>query len=624
MSAGAHGIEWRGGPGARAEPRIGAAVRARPWIRLVTFAALAAYGTERWATMLRPAPGWRLVGLVVLAVVLAGGIPLLARFDRVVATVAGFLVTLTVFPIAGLRWEWFVQVRVAMSATAIGNGLARLPDVFVPYVGHNADVRLVMVLGAAVLLLDAAAVLAFAGPAGSRLGDGRRAAVALPLTALAVVPSTLVRPHVPYLQGLVLFALLGAFLWGERVRRQTAASALVVVLAAGIVASLLAPDLDQHTPWINYRAWAGTAAPRRLDSFDWNQTYGPLRWPHSGHEVLTVQSRSGDYWKAQDLDVFTGRAWVQGASPQPALPPPRHSALVRWTQTLHVSIEGMQTRDVIAAGTAGPPSAVPGGVGPGADAGTWVAGRSLGPGTSYTVKTYSPRPTAGQLATAGRRYPAPALAGYLTLTIPQPWLAARLWPSVQFTPFTAGGRPTAIGPRPAGRSAGALLRRSPYARAYALARRLATAAATPYAYVRSVQRYLANGFSYDQNPAVSRYPLETFLFSSRQGYCQQFSGAMALLPRMGGIPARVAAGFTTGSYDASAHRWMVTDTDAHAWVEAWFPRYGWVRFDPTPASAPARGSTAPPILKASAATAAKNAVTARRNAGSGGAGTSGH
>ena len=113
-----------------------------------------------------------------------------------------------------------------------------------------------------------------------------------------------------------------------------------------------------------------------------------------------------------------------------------------------------------------------------------------------------------------------------------------------------------------------------------------------------MERYLADGFTYNENPALTRYPLETFLFASRVGYCQQFSGAMALLLRMGGVPARVAAGFTSGTYDRSSHQWVVTDRDAHAWVEAWFPKYGWVRFDPTPVSAPARGgSTAAPITK---------------------------
>ncbi len=100
-------------------------------------------------------------------------------------------------------------------------------------------------------------------------------------------------------------------------------------------------------------------------------------------------------------------------------------------------------------------------------------------------------------------------------------------------------------------------------------------------------RYLAHGYTYNQNPPLTGYPLETFLFSHKAGYCQQFSGSMALLLRMAGIPARVASGFTSGDQDATGE-WVVSDLNAHAWVEVWFPTYGWVRFDPTPPVAPAR------------------------------------
>src|SRR5207244_7792488 len=107
--------------------------------------------------------------------------------------------------------------------------------------------------------------------------------------------------------------------------------------------------------------------------------------------------------------------------------------------------------------------------------------------------------------------------------------------------------------------------------------------------VQRVMALLANGYTYDEYPPPTPYPLATFLLLNRIGYCQQFAGAMALLLRMGGVPARVATGFTTGTYDSATKTWVVTDTDAHAWVEAWFPHYGWVSFDPTPAAAPARG-----------------------------------
>jgi protein-glutamine gamma-glutamyltransferase len=108
--------------------------------------------------------------------------------------------------------------------------------------------------------------------------------------------------------------------------------------------------------------------------------------------------------------------------------------------------------------------------------------------------------------------------------------------------------------------------------------------------VERVMNYLAgNGYSYDEYPPPTAYPLATFLLLNRIGYCQQFAGSMALLLRMGGIPARVATGFTTGAYDSATKRWLVSDVDAHAWVEAWFPHYGWITFDPTPPAAPARG-----------------------------------
>jgi hypothetical protein len=61
---------------------------------------------------------------------------------------------------------------------------------------------------------------------------------------------------------------------------------------------------------------------------------------------------------------------------------------------------------------------------------------------------------------------------------------------------------------------------------------------------------------------------------------------------MGGIPARVVTGFSPGGYSERRKAWVVRDTDAHAWVEAWFDQYGWVTFDPTPDATPARSQVA--------------------------------
>jgi protein-glutamine gamma-glutamyltransferase len=638
MSAGAPTLDQAGRllPRSRSDARPRAERADRPWVRLITFSALAAYGLVRWATLMRPEPGWRLVGLLALAVALAGGVPLAARVNRLAAVVPSIVILLLAFPVSGLRWHWLKHMSIARTSHRIENGLSLLPNALVPYLGHNADVRLVIVLGAAVLVLDAAAVLAFAG---TTLGDGRRAAAALPLIALAVVPSTLIRPELPYMQGLLLFGLLAAFMWGERVRGGAAASAVGVVALAGVVGAIAAPRVDERSPWVDYRAWAGAAIPVHVDTFNWNQTYGPLHWPQTGHEVFTVTAGKADrdYWKAEDLDTFNGYRWVAGAPGTPALPPPSGDALSRWTHTVRVSIVGMKTRDLITVGEGGqPPTTLPGGVQEGADPGAWQSGSPMGPGTSYTITAYSPHPSPVELATAGRDYPKALLQSYLTVPLPVapgtsgtgtvpvtfPLFGSRRHPAVQ-RGVVVTQIPGGLLAQPHRSTASVAIGLSPYDQAYALARRLEAKARTPYAFVMAVRNWFssAHGFSYTQTPPQHQYPLAAFLSTDKEGYCQQFSGAMALLLRMGGIPARVAAGFTPGTYDAKSGRWVVTDIDAHAWVEAWFPDYGWVRFDPTPKTAPALGgNVAEPILKKGALTGATGADAAqgRRDLGNSG------
>jgi len=108
-------------------------------------------------------------------------------------------------------------------------------------------------------------------------------------------------------------------------------------------------------------------------------------------------------------------------------------------------------------------------------------------------------------------------------------------------------------------------------------------ASTQYGAVLALESWFrqTGGFHYDESPPrTSGAPLVAFVTRTKAGYCQHFAGAMALMLRMLGIPARVAVGFTSGTRDGDA--WVVTDHDAHAWVEVWFAGQGWVPFDPTP------------------------------------------
>ena len=133
-----------------------------------------------------------------------------------------------------------------------------------------------------------------------------------------------------------------------------------------------------------------------------------------------------------------------------------------------------------------------------------------------------------------------------------------------------------------------LLAASDLARVWTLAQELKAGTETPFEYVERVEAYLDDGFAYSERPPPAAATLDGFLFDAKIGFCQQFSGAEALLLRMGGVPARVATGFTTGSFDEKEQEYVVRDLDAHSWVEAWFPGIGWVTRDPTPASAPPR------------------------------------
>jgi transglutaminase-like putative cysteine protease len=108
---------------------------------------------------------------------------------------------------------------------------------------------------------------------------------------------------------------------------------------------------------------------------------------------------------------------------------------------------------------------------------------------------------------------------------------------------------------------------------------------TPFEQALAIQDYL-RGKEFRYNLAVPALSaggnqLKRFLTEVREGYCEQFAIAMAMMARQVGIPSRVAVGFTSG--EIVDNSWLqVTTHDAHAWPELWFPEAGWVPFEPTP------------------------------------------
>ncbi len=126
-----------------------------------------------------------------------------------------------------------------------------------------------------------------------------------------------------------------------------------------------------------------------------------------------------------------------------------------------------------------------------------------------------------------------------------------------------------------------------------LAQTIANSATTNYDKAVAVDRYLQTHFGYTlQLPrATPRDPVANFLFERKQGHCEYFAASMAVMLRTLRIPSRVVNGFRTGEFNDLTSQYLVRASNAHAWVEVYFPGYGWVSFDPTPGSlaAPATG-----------------------------------
>lgn len=116
---------------------------------------------------------------------------------------------------------------------------------------------------------------------------------------------------------------------------------------------------------------------------------------------------------------------------------------------------------------------------------------------------------------------------------------------------------------------------------------------------RSVERYLQTQFGYTlEQKAGGSEPLSDFLFNVRQGHCEYFATAMAVMLRTKGIATRIVNGFQQGEYNETADAYVVRQRHAHSWVEVYFPNEDvWIPFDPTPAAGqgdgpPATGLTA--------------------------------
>ncbi|MBM3943651.1 MAG: transglutaminase domain-containing protein [SAR202 cluster bacterium] len=117
-----------------------------------------------------------------------------------------------------------------------------------------------------------------------------------------------------------------------------------------------------------------------------------------------------------------------------------------------------------------------------------------------------------------------------------------------------------------------------------LAAQITANSRTPYDKVKAIETYLGT-FKYSLEvdpPPYNVDGVDHFLFTLNRGYSEYFASATVVMARSVGIPARLATGYTVGDPGQEAGIYSVKDSHAHAWVEVFFPNYGWVPFEPTP------------------------------------------
>lgn len=452
------------------------------------------------------------------------------------------------------------------------------------------------------------AIFAFALGLAVTVAARKAVAACVVLAAGSAWPTTLLGASGTVARGVLLLGgcllLLGAL--GPRTALRPALVAGVLLVLAAIAASAAAAVTPGGV--VDWQRWNPYPAGRQVSvAYIWRSQYRGIHFPNRPTTVFEVQAPArARYWRATTLDRFENDVWDEALMVDIAHPtgdrdlltndetlPRRADDPARWIRQ-RFFVRALADDHLPAAAT---PVAYASGDAQQlySEGGVALRPGGLHRGDAYTVWSYAPRPKPRALARLGAEYPASgALGRYLTV-----------WDAERVPAFGTPGRDAALASLFAADSAA----RS-YRPLYRTARRVVGNARTPYGAAVALETWFrsSGGFTYDEQPpqAVGTPPLVDFVTHTHDGYCQHFAGAMALMLRYLGIPARVAAGFTSGRWDASAKRWVVSDRDAHAWVEVWFPGYGWLPFDPTPS----RGTLDAPYSDASASFDAGAATTA--------------
>jgi transglutaminase-like putative cysteine protease len=436
------------------------------------------------------------------------------------------------------------------------------------------------------------AIFVFCAVIGVLLASRRPVGAAVALVVAVGWPATLVpggRPLTVGALGLAgVLAVLFLFRAGARPTRglvQGIAVTTALVAAAAVASTSGAVAKGAFLSWQSWDPYDRPDTPVGV-RYVWNSHYLGIRFPKKKTVVFRLRvpgPQRNLYWRATTLDDYTGNGWQESLALGDAskreqidvagLPTKAHEES-NWVRQ-DVTIEALRDNHLMA-------SAQPVRWRPPADTDVQdesgevvVLPRALHRDQRFTVWSYVPRVRPSDLARAGTTYPR-SIDRYLEVIqggARVPMFATPNRDDLMHVFFDATWENDFLiqGNRPL----------------YDVARQVVGEARTPYAATVALVAWFRRdgGFRYDQTPPspIGNEPaLAAFVTRTKSGYCQHYAGAMAIMLRFLGIPARVAAGFTSGSYDSGRHEWKVTDHEAHTWVEVYFPGWGWMPFDPTP------------------------------------------
>jgi transglutaminase-like putative cysteine protease len=452
--------------------------------------------------------------------------------------------------------ETVLGIPSASALADVGHDLTRAPHVLRSAVVPVPPVGAALMLAVVAVLVAALATELIARRLDAPVGAiGPSVALFVAICALGSgrwVPSTACYAIavVEYLVALQYAELLTRRTWFQsngRRRTQVATGGAAAGVLVVAVALAFGPGIPgaRGAAWIEYRSLGTGKGSSILNvTSPLVSVHAKLTSANSNKEVFTVRTTEpkGDYWRVIALDRFQDDGWGLNSDQKSAakLPGPTHAlGTTRETQTFHLR----PTIDARWLPAAYRPTHmdVPGAqVLP--DSTSLFVDKPLS-GLSYTVESEVSNPPGSVLN------------------------------AVTFDDLQAMAVDTQLPPDFSGRARG-------------FAQDVTKNATTPYEKaIALMQVFREDPFVYDQSvtPGASTAALDTFLFKTHRGFCEQYASAYAELARSIGLPTRVAVGYQPGTYDKSDGLWHVQEKDAHAWPEVWLGRdVGWYRFEPTP------------------------------------------